>query len=140
MIEITFGDKVVASVQIQKDLTESDIEAIVVGSFEGGSNHWMGLDMSWNVWNDRPKDVPVSTWATHLILSGKTVYVYDIEEAEEEKDRELTKLYPLNLGKICKGYKLNYINRSWDNSLENADSTTYDCIIQYGLFGECVYG
>ncbi len=129
---LEFTDNVVGKVIVEIDITENDIENIIVTSFEGGSNYWMGLDNSRSEWKDRPEDEPHSTWATKLLLDGKSVFVYDIEDDKEE--------YELTLEKILNGIRQNAKERPFDSDLEKGDATTSDCIVQYALFGEVVYG
>ncbi|MGG4105217.1 hypothetical protein AAXB25_14970 [Paenibacillus lautus] len=126
--------KVVGIATIKKELTESDIENIIVTAFEGGSNYWMGLDVLNEDMKAKPKGEPWSTWSTKLILEGKSVKLFDIEESDDDSDWIIT------LDKLIKGFELNYVNRTHDNDLENGDATTADCILQYALFGEIVYG
>lgn len=131
---LEFKNKKIATIQVPREITEDDICNIIVSAFEGGSNYWMGLDNSKEEFNDKPKDEPLSTWTTKLILEGKSIKLYDIEESEDDTNWILT------LDKILNGIKLNAINRKFDNDLENMDATTADCIIQYALFNEVVYG
>lgn len=56
-----------------------------------------------------------------------------------KKDNEI-ETWELTFDKVLNGIKLNAIERTFDADLENMDSTTADCIIQYGLFGRVVYG
>lgn len=60
------------------------------------------------------------------------------KNTEEEKDNEVD--LPLTLDKLMEGVKLNAVNRPFDSDLENADATTNDCIFQYAIFGEVIYG
>ena len=129
---LEFTDKVIGKAEIE--ITENNIENIIVTSFEGGSNYWMGLDNSPVEWRNKPQDEPIATWATKLILEGKELKLYDIEETEDDEEWVLT------LDKLLKGIGLNAKHRSFDADLENMDATTADCIVQYALFGEVVYG
>lgn len=138
---LKFTDKVIGTVEIPLEITEEMVEAIIVGSFEGGSNYWMGLDNSTEVWQDRPKGEPLSTWGAKLLLDGKSFVVYDNEEFHEnDKSLEGIDTHELTLEKLLNGIKLNAIHRKWDADLENGDATTDDCIVQYALFGKIVYG
>lgn len=128
---LKFTDKIVGEVKI--GITEKEIENIIVTSFEGGSSYWLGLDNSTEEWKGKPKNEPVSTWATKLILDGKNVKLFDIEDTEEE---ELI----LTLDKILKGIELNMKHRPFDADFENMDAITADCIMQFSLFDEVVYG
>lgn len=132
---LEFGSRIVGSVEItvKKELTENDIETIIVNWFEGGIE-WAGFTKQDNeeAFKDKPKDEPVSTWATKVLLDGGEIVLFD-EECEEEK-------FTLTLPKLINGYHLNYINRPHDIDLECGDVITYDCIIQYALFEDIVYG
>jgi hypothetical protein len=130
---LKFGDKVVGKVQIEKELTEKDIETIIVNGLEGGIGYWAQLDNTGISWVTKPKDEPISTWATKNILEGGCICLLDSEGDEQG-------IWVLTLDKLIQGYKLNYEKRSWDNDIENGDATTADCIIQYALFGTVVYG
>lgn len=131
---LEFTKKVVGTAKIELALTEEDIETIIVNGLEGGIGYWAGLDNTGEAWEAIPKDEPYSTWATKILLEGGTVKLYDVEDAEDDTDWTLT------LDKIIKGFELNYKERPHDNDIENGDATTYDCIIQYAIFGEVVFG
>lgn len=129
---LEFSDKkVVGTVEVPLSLTENDIENIMVTAIEGGIGYWACLNNVGKDWDKKPKGEPVSTWATKLLLEGKTLRFVDEEEAKE--------VY-LTLDSLVEGYRLNYIKRPWDNSIENGDVTTADCIVQFAVFGEVLYG
>lgn len=127
-------DNIIGSIVVKKPVSASQIESVIVNSFEGGSNYWLGLNNSveGNVWNDKPKGLPWSTWATQMLLEGKTLHFCDEEDGSEQ--------WTLNLEQLVKGVGLNYELRTWDNNIEDGDASTADCILQYGIFGEIVYG
>lgn len=131
---LEFTDKVVGTAIIEKPLTENDIENIIVNALEGGSNYWVGVDNTGELWEGKPKDEPVSTWATKLIIDGKSVKLFDIEEEADDSEWTIT------LDKLLKGYAQNCKERPHDCDLENSDAVTVDCILQYALFEELVYG
>lgn len=116
------------------EVSANDIETVIVNSFEGGSNYWLELDTENidSVWQDKPSGLPYSTWATMMLLEGKTLHFVDMEDEEEK--------FTLNLEKLIKGFKLNAKERPFDSDLENGDATTSDCILQYGMFGEIIFG
>jgi hypothetical protein len=127
--------KVVGRVNIPLELTEADIESIIVNGFEGGINYWATFRKNDNqkYFAEKPKTEPISTWATKVLLEGHEVFLRDIEEEGNE-------LLVLTLEKIIEGYRKNYVERQHDNDLDKGDATTCDCIIQYALFSELVYG
>ena len=113
-------------------ISNQDIEDIIVTAIEGGIGYWACLDNTNDYWKSQPKDMPVSQWATELILSSRSVMFIDTEDESER--------WELTLSKLLNGIKLNHINRPHDSDLENMDSTTADCIFQYALFKDVIYG
>lgn len=128
------SDTIVGSYETVVNISENDIETVIVNSFEGGSGYWLGLDTEnkESVWGDKPKGLPYSTWATQMLLEGKTLHFYDVEEESEK--------FTLTLDGLINGFKLNAQKRPFDCDLENGDATTSDCILQYGIFGQIIYG
>lgn len=124
---LEFTDKVVSVVNIPMSITEQDIEGIIVSAFEGGSNYWMDIDSS----QDCPNNVPLSVWATKMILGGKP---FSVVEMDEEKSHDIT------LEKLLKGIVMNSQKRPFDSDKEKWDNDSADCILQYALFGEAIYG
>ena len=124
----------VGSYEMKVDISSNDIETVIVNSFEGGSNYWLGLDTEndKSVWGRKPKGVPYSTWATQMLLEGETLHFYDVEEESEK--------FTLKLEQLVNGFKINAEKRPHDCDLENGDAITSDCILQYGIFGKLVYG
>lgn len=125
-------DVVVGEFKITKSVSANQIESVIVNAFEGGSNYWMGLNNSTEIWNKRPNGIPLSTWATQMLLEGETIEFYDIEDESEK--------WSLTLPQLINGIKLNHELRTWDNSIEDGDAGTADCILQYALFGKIVFG
>jgi hypothetical protein len=102
-----------------------DIEDIIVNSFEACSTYWLGVNNS--DWDEKPKGMPVSQYATQLILEGKTVKLYDIEDEDEKWD--------LDIDKLREGLRFYFNNgRNLEDALDDSDS-----VVQYALFGEIVY-
>lgn len=123
-------NKEICTVLMPVAITEKDIESVIVGSFEGGSNYWMGWKHS-KVWAERPPGIPPSIYATTLILSGKTITVCDREDPDEEAT--------IGLNELTNGIR-QYIKetKKWDP--EGMDAGDYDCIMQYAAFGKLVFG
>jgi hypothetical protein len=129
---LTFSSNIIGVATIQHNVTEKDIESIMVGGIEGGIGYWAVLNNVGENWRDKPSDEPSSICSTKLLLEGKEVEYYD---TEDEDDR-----WNLTLEKLINGYELNLKQRNWDSSIENGDASTCDCIIQYALFGKIVFG
>lgn len=132
-MELQFDEKkVVGTATITKNITEKDVENIMVTAIEGGIGYWACLHNDKPEWKDKPKTEPSSMWATKLLIEGKEVIFTDTEEEEGE--------WVLTLEKLIKGYQLNCVERPFDCDLEQGDATTADCIVQYALFDKVVYG
>lgn len=127
-----FDGNSIGSYQIEKPVTANEIESVIVGAFEGGSNYWLGVDNSTAIWENKPKGIPLSTWATQMLLEGETLDFYDKEDKEEK--------WTLTLSQLVNGFKLNYELRTWDRDILDGDAYTADAILQYGIFGKQVYG
>jgi hypothetical protein len=127
--------KVVGTVVMKKDLTEKDVENIMVTAIEGGIGYWAKLHNDKPEWSEKPSDEPASTWAAKLLIDGKEV-IFSETETEEDDEHELV----LTLEKLIKGVELNATHRKWDADIDNGDATTADCIVQYAIFNEVVYG
>lgn len=67
----------------------------------------------------------------NMLIEGEPILikVYDDKENHE-----------LTLDNFLNGIKLNSQERLWDSDYEDYDAQTVDCIIQYALFNEIVYG
>lgn len=129
---LEFSDKEVAGkITIEMQITHNDVESIMVSSFEGGSNYWMGLDNDRQEWHDMP-NVPNSQWAAQLLLDGKTVFLYDIEDEEER--------FELTLEKLLNGLKKEMSEHPESQDRMMWDADVADRTIQYALFNELVYG
>ena len=122
-------------IQVPKTITTEDIENILVDAFEASDmGRWALLDNSAPIWEDKPKGMPTSQYAVEIILNGGELKFQDVEETEDDLD------WTLNLEKLLNGIQLNAEQRPDDCDLENADGNTIDCIMQYAILGEIVFG
>lgn len=122
--ELTKEAKVM-SFTVETTVSAEVIEDIVVNSLEGASSYWCGLDNTTPEWNNEPKDLPASQYATQLLLEGKKVMLYDVEDEDEH--------WELTLPKILKGIGM-AISQGYDITDD------VDEVLQLSLFGEIVYG
>lgn len=122
------------TIQIEKKITYDDLENILVTALEGGINYWAGIENQLPDWNDKPKDMPLSQYALEILISGKTIKFFDTLNSDNDIDWILT------LEKLLNGIKLNCQNRPDDCDINNGDALTADCIIQYALFNNIIYG
>ena len=110
--------------EVKAQITASAIENIIVSALEGQSNYWVGVDNTTIEWRDKPKGMPVSQYATDLILNGKKVVLYDIEDESETWELTLDKL-------------LNGIGKAMSENRDYEDEC--DTILQYALFDDLVF-
>jgi hypothetical protein len=131
-----FTNKKAFGVQVERKITHNTVESIIVNGFEGGIGYWCGhigdnLEDGTPIREGKPKDMPLSQWATHLILEGKSVPLY-VEDGD--------KYYQLNQEGLIKGFT-QWLKRNPNLQFDGDDDAgDADCIIQIALFGEIVYG
>lgn len=125
--------KAVGSIKVEVPITTDDIENITVTAFEGGINYWAGLKNDSPLWKSKPAKEPLSSWATKLLLKGESVFLYDIENPDNTN-------FELNLKGLLYGIEKYYIVTDYQMDKENWDAESADCIVQYALFGEIVFG
>lgn len=113
-------------------ITANDIEDIVVTALEGGIDYWACLDNITELWELKPKNMPVSKYAAHLLMSDKELVFYDTEDSEET--------WTLTMEKLLRGLDMNAENRPGESDLDDLDAESADCIFQYALMQEIVYG
>lgn len=113
-------------------VTQQDIDDIMVAALEGGINYWC--------WKAEVVGDWLGEWAHEQIARGGMLKLYD-SEADEKYWLTLDKL----LNGIKKAYEEGcYKEYEWcDGHILDCcqiDAEVADCIVQYALFGEWVYG
>lgn len=103
-------------------ITAEQIEDIVVDALECESNYWVGINNTTPEWANKPQGLPVSQYAVQLLLEGKAVTLFDIEDEDEE--------WELTLLKLLDGIGMALLD----------DDDSADACLQYALFGRIVYG
>lgn len=81
---------------------------------------------------DNTETVCIEDVWLEMISKGNEFIIRDLEDRKEK--------YLLTFEAIEKGIEQNAKERPWDNDLEYMDGDTVDCLIQYALFGEIVFG
>ena len=115
--------------QIEVNLTQQDVDDIMVAALEGGINYWC-----------REAEVVgeyLGEYASDQISRGGSLILYDAESSDK---------WELTLEKFLNGVKL-YFEQGChvqveDNAIEigDIDAGDADCIVQFALFGEVVFG
>ena len=114
----------------QFTLTGYDIENIVVAALEGGVGYWAILDNTTSDWTNKPRGLPVSQYATQLLLEEKPMRFIDV-------GNEMGRL-ELTLRKFLNGME-QYMQYGASKDINDVDAVAADMIFQYALFGEVVY-
>jgi hypothetical protein len=122
---------IVGTIKTAIPITKNDVENVIVTAFEGGINYWAGLKNKSLLWKTKPDREPLSLWATKLLLDGKSVLLYDIENPNTN--------FELTIKGLLKGIEQYYVATDYQIDKENWDAESADCIVQYALFGEIVY-
>ena len=118
--------------EIRVELTQQDIDDIMVAALEGGINYW--CDEAAVEGGEY-----LGKYASDQISRGGTLLLHDTDEDAYRK---------LDLEKFLKGFKL-WLENGGDQygavqghevDCCNIDAGCSDEIVQYALFGEVVYG
>ena len=114
--------------EITVNLTQRDIDDIMVTALEGGIAHWCRHA---DIVGDR-----LGEYASDQISRGGSLVLYDTESSDK---------WELTLEKFLNGVKL-YLEEGChvqveDNRIDagDIDANDADCIIQFALFGEVVF-
>lgn len=120
---------------VKKTITEEQITDIIVDSLEGGITYWAMLNNDTEEFEKyyNSTDLATSEIVAKILLNGGSVEITDVEEDVEPK-------HPLTIERLLIGIQKNAEERPWDCDLYNYDATTCDCIIQYAIFDEVVFG
>jgi len=115
--------------EIEVELTQQDIDDIMCAALEGGICYWCGAA---EVVGDC-----LGEYASEQISRGGSLLLHDAESADA---------WELNREKFLNGVKL-YFEQGChvqveDNRIDTCDidAADTDCIVQFALFGEAVFG
>ncbi len=118
--------------------SKEDIADLIVTALEGGINYWcrkavIKKDPDGNFMNVLPEDQDKVVYASDVIGYGGTLILFDAESSDKW---ELT---PEN---VQKGIQMHCEKRNIAPSglMDNYDADDADCIVQYALFNEIVFG
>lgn len=123
-------EKFRVSISLDVDLSQQDIDDIMVAALEGGINYWC-----------REAEVVgemLGDYAHEQISRGGTLILHDAESSDK---------WDLTLEKFLRGVEL-YIKNGDRVTVEDfklvdygeLDAEDADCIVQYALFGKLVFG
>lgn len=127
-------DDIVGEVVIPTKIPRVWVEHMFSTALEGGINYWC------------PKVELVGAWqeglrylADHLSYGRKLIV---FEDEDETGNPETWKRHELTLDKWLTGFRLwcLHIDKTPQGVYDNYDIEHADCIVQFALFGEIVYG
>ena len=106
------------------EVTDDHLDSILVGAFEGGSNYWI---RSVEVAKD---DYKGKKYASECVAAGGELWI----NTDDDGKHRLTK------NSLINGIEQYLDESKHKNWPDGGDCITCDCILQYALFGEIVYG
>lgn len=121
-----------------KTITFSDSDLIdIISSAVYDIGYWSCIDNDTNVWHEARKEVVGVDYTFediffHILKSGKTVELFDIEDNEE--------VWELTLAKLLRGIQMAMDNDYWYGDVDELDGRIGDIIFQYALFDDIVFG
>lgn len=120
---------------VKNKITEEELRDLIIDGIETGITYWAMLDNDTEQFEKYYETTEMSTSeiVAEIILNGGSVKITDIEYCEEPK-------YNLTLERLLAGIQKNAEERPHDCDLENYDSVTCDCILQYAIFDEVIFG
>lgn len=141
---------------IKKTLSEEEIADVITTAIEGGIGYWACLNNDTKEWADARKALKAAKaakgekdtsvyyneiiWA--LLSHGMSVQFIDAE-ADDYDNPDDDQVWELTMEKFIKGLEIYEVERgSISKCLEdgNFDAIEADCVFQYALFGELIYG
>lgn len=129
---------------VEKELTDGDIEDILTTALEGGNGYWACLLNGDESWESSRRSIVASgqtpyysTVMWHVLSSGETVRFQDAEDLEEGDIWELT-MEKFKNGLVLYEKERGSIKKCLDDGA--FDAIEADCLIQYAIFGEIIFG
>jgi hypothetical protein len=99
--------------------------------------YWSCIDNDTEAWRQARKelegqDATFEDIFFHILKSGKTVELFDVEDNEE--------IWELTFEKLLNGIQMALEQNYWDGDIDNLDGEVGDVIFQFALFSQIVYG
>lgn len=139
------------SYSIKKELTEKDIKDILTTALEGGIGYWAELDCTDPAWAAARKRWSKKTderpcWcdvAFEVLNNGDAIRFIDAEAKDDDNPTE-DEVFLLTMAGLLKGCQL-WEEHSKKDLAKTIDECDYDAddadlIIQWGIFGEIIFG
>lgn len=136
---------------VERLLTVEEVDDIFTTAIESGYEgigYWAVLDNTTPEWKKAVEQIKAAgadcywgTVSTKVLLNGDAIRFYDAEA--DEDDLQDDEIWYLDMEKFKNGCKIYEANRgSLIKNLEegNFDAVEADCLIQYAIFGEIIFG
>lgn len=130
-------------VHVPIELDDEFFEYLICDMFEGGSNYWIDKVSINHPDGKKPKGVPMSTWASDALNKGGSLTILP----QEWDEGTLT----IGKGNIVTGITMwinnhpksvSIVHERGKNCIDagNIDADESDCILQYAMFGQLIFG
>lgn len=99
--------------------------------------YWSCIDNDTETWHEAREelagqDVCFEDIFLHILVSGKTIELFDVDDDEE--------VWELTLDKLLHGMQMAIDQDYWDGDIDSLDGEVGDIIFQMALLGQVVYG
>lgn len=99
--------------------------------------YWSCIDNTTEAWHKAHKelegeDACFEDVFFHILKSGESIQLIDVEDDEE--------VWELTLEKLLHGMQMSIDQNYWDGDIDNLDGEAGDIIFQFALFSEIVFG
>jgi hypothetical protein len=121
------------TIKIEKtfEISNQDIEDLLVTAFEGGINYWCDKVII----KEYPESLEDKNMlASDILAHGAVLTLCDAESSDK---------WDLTLDKFTQGLKMHLENTeysSMEDLMDSYDANDADCIIQYAIFNELIFG
>jgi hypothetical protein len=123
-------------ITIQQSFTKNDLLNIMTTGLEGGIGYWACLNNDTPEFDDFNKlNMLLSERVAEILWRGGSVELFDTDYNYNDADK-----WELTLDKVIKGIIKFMETDSKTFEIDDLDALDCDKIIQYGLFGELVFG
>ena len=120
---------------VTRTIAREELKYLIIDGLETGITYWATLhnDTEEFEWYYNETNLSTSEIVADILLNGGSVKITDTEGDVDSK-------YDLTLERLLVGIQKNAEERPHDCDLENYDAITCDCIFQYAIFDEVVFG
>jgi len=106
------------------EVTDDQLDSILVGAFEGGSNYWITKV------EVKKDDYKGKKYSSECVAAGGELYIYTADDSK----------CLLTKHSLIHGLQMYLDESKHKNWPDGGDAQTDDLILQYALFEEIVYG